>query len=164
MTLTPVISSQGYNPNIASNYSWIEVKNDQNRPLYAQSIYDVQGNNILLALGEILNQLRTVPNDDGFIFIDNTDTVQGGFQSIQVVSACKISNIIADNSTFGNLSSYELPQGFEIRGQFSSITLEYGAVLAYKTFDTVQYLNGIQSVFDGKYLINIQNGQPIVSI
>jgi hypothetical protein len=37
-TLTPDFS-QDYNPNVASNYSWVPVANDQNRPLYANASY-----------------------------------------------------------------------------------------------------------------------------
>jgi hypothetical protein len=161
MTLTPVVSAQPPSFGVGDTFSFIEINNDQNRTLYAKTTYDVQGSKILLVLGEILNQLRTVPNDDGFIVIDNTNAVEGNFQSIQVIEPCKIANIIADNSTVGNLSAYELPQSFEIRGQFSSIQLEYGAVIAYKTLDTVGYINGIQSVFDGKILIDINNGEAI---
>jgi hypothetical protein len=68
----------------------------------------------------------------GFVFTDNTAQVDGNFSTIQVISGTKFAGITATNSTFGNLSNYELPQGFVINGPITNYKLTYGAVLAYK--------------------------------
>lgn len=68
----------------------------------------------------------------GFQFTDDTILVSGNFSTIQIISGTKFAGITATNSTFGNLSSYELPQGFVINGPIKNYKLTYGAVLAYK--------------------------------
>jgi len=117
VTLSPILSAVPFNSNVAFNNSWVTVNNDQNRALFAQATYIVNNN-------ETAN---------GFDFIDDATLYLGSYQTIKVVADCKIAGLTADNSFVGNLTAYELPQGFELNGQIYAIQLSHGAVLAYKT-------------------------------
>jgi len=162
LTLTPKFSPPPYNSNVSWNNSWITVENDQNRPLFAQATYVTnfsQTNELLTAL---INEIRQRPDDNGFDFIDDAEVHIGNYQTLKVVADCKISQLTADNSTIGNLSAYELPQGFELDGQFIGFQLEYGAVFAYKTVDLSRYPNSMLS-FNNKAIVSILEGQSIVT-
>ena len=116
MTLTATVSSVPYNSNVCFSNSWIAVNNDQNRNLFAQATYNVNG------LGQ-----------NGFVFTDNTAQVDGNFTSIQVISSCRFSGISANSvSTVGNLTNYTLPQNFVLSGPITNFKLSFGAVIAYK--------------------------------
>jgi hypothetical protein len=156
-SLTPVIASNPINPNVGWNNSWIAVNNDQNRALFAQTGYIVN----LQETNKALNSLIVnEPNSNGFIVIDDKIKHDGNFQSIKVLSACKISGLTAINTTTGRLPVYELPVGFEFKTEIRNITLCYGAVIAYNSADsypsTIQqtYPNALLSETFGSKTIN----------
>lgn len=68
----------------------------------------------------------------GFVAIKGGETAIGNFSTVQVFSACLISDIAVSNSTVGPLTAVELPVGFTFNGPINSITLSYGAVIVYK--------------------------------
>jgi hypothetical protein len=117
MNLTPKLSSD-YNPNVASNYSWVNVQNDQNRPLYAQASY--------------ITNLRDLNSRNGFVVIDDAIAHYGNYSSFRLLADSKFTSLSAENSIVGNISAYELPQGFELNGLINGFQLTYGAVIAYK--------------------------------
>jgi hypothetical protein len=130
MTLTPVVSAQPPNFGIGETFSYLEVQNDQNRPLYAKAVFALTPD-INDLLTELINVVRQKEDDNGFVFVDDTELHTGVYQTLEVVDNTKFVGVTADNSTFGNLSAYELPQGFKLNGQIYNFQLEYGAVLAY---------------------------------
>jgi len=163
LTLTPTISPAPYSPNVSWNNSWITVENDQNRPLFAQATYVTNFNQTNELLTALINEIRQRPDDNGFDFVDDADLHVGNYQTLKVVADCKIVGLTADNSNVGNLSAYELPQGFELDGQIYSFQLEYGAVLAYKTTDLNRFPNSLLS-FANKALVSILEGESIITI
>jgi hypothetical protein len=117
-TLTPQLSTNGsmYNFGIAETYSYVDVLNDQNRPLFAKAVYSVN-----------------IPGQNGFAYVDSTNgQINGSFTSILVVSSCKFAGLTATNSTTSGLTSQTLPQGFSFNGPITNFSLVYGSVLAYK--------------------------------
>lgn len=167
MTLTPIVSSSPPNPSVGESYSWIKVDNDQNRTLYSQSVFVVNDSyNAILETNDILSRLtnivRQLHDDNGFVFVDDSEPHDGPFETLKVVSACKISGLTADNTTVGNLSNYELPVGFELNGQIYNFVLQYGAVLSYHTVDPSRFTNSIINVL-GQSLITT-NGNSITTI
>ena len=164
LTLTPNFTSGPVNPNVGWNNSWITIDNDQNRPLFANATYVVNNSETNNLLTELINEIRQKENDNGFDFIDDTelhDTTN--YQTLKFVADSKIAALTADNSIVGNLSAYELPEGFELNGQVYAFQLQYGAVLAYKTIELDRYPNSIIGL-DGKVLVTIQDGQGIVTV
>jgi hypothetical protein len=131
MTLTPVVSAQPPNFGIGETFSYLRVDNDVDRTLYAKATYVTNLADVNDLLTELINVIRQKEDDNGFVFVDDTDTHQGFYQTLEVVANTKFVGVTADNSTFGNLSAYELPQGFKLNGQIYNFQLEYGAVLAY---------------------------------
>lgn len=153
-TLNPILSNQPGNPNIGYTYSWMSVENDAGRPLFAQAFYlvnagdiatgggggggptvvtntvGVSGNVSLTNTSSALN--ASVLGLAGFVFTDDAVQVNGAFSTVQVISATRFSGLTATNSTVGNLTNYELPQGFVLNGPITNYKLAYGAVLAYK--------------------------------
>jgi hypothetical protein len=70
---------------------------------------------------------------NGFRFCQPSDgAVVGNFNALQVVSACKFSQIGATNSNVTGFTTYELHQDFSFTAPITSFTLSYGAVIAYK--------------------------------
>ena len=70
---------------------------------------------------------------NGVVFCQPSDgTVTQNFNAIQVLSACKFSNIGIAKSTTSGLTNYELPQNFTLTAPITSLTLSYGAVIAFK--------------------------------
>ena len=70
---------------------------------------------------------------NGVVFCQPSNgTVTQNFNAIQVLSACKFSAITIANSTTTGLTSYELPQNFILTAPITSLTLSYGAVIAFK--------------------------------
>lgn len=118
ITLTPNLTSGVPNPNVSFNNAWIPVSNDGSRPFFAQAVYDVTTESIL--------------RQSGFVFLIGGETVWGEFSTIQVLSACKISALSANNSSIGSLYNFELPANFSFNGPINGITLAYGAVIIYK--------------------------------
>jgi hypothetical protein len=124
VNLFPILSTVPFNSNVAFNNSWITVDNDQNRALFAQATYITN-----------ISDIRREPNKNGFTFIDNTEQYSGNFETLKVVADCKFAGLTADNTDIGNLSAYEIPQGFEITGEIYGLQLQYGAVIAYNAVD-----------------------------
>jgi hypothetical protein len=163
MTLTPVVSSYSTNPNVAWQNSWINIKNDQNRPLFAQSVFVSNLSDVNDLLTALINEVRQEPNKNGFDFVDDTNVYEGNYECLKVVADCKFTGLTADNTTIGNLSSYELPQGFEITGEIYNFQLQYGAVIAYNAVDINRYTNSIVNLA-GKEFVSVLNSQSIVTI
>ena len=90
----------------------------------------VSGNVSLTNASSALN--ASVLGLAGFVFTDDAVQVNGAFSTVQVISATRFSGLTATNSTVGNLTNYELPQGFVLNGPITNYKLAYGAVLAYK--------------------------------
>lgn len=118
ITLTPILTGGVPNPNVSYNNAWIPVNNGGDRPFFAQATYDVTTESTL--------------GQSGFVFITGGETIDGQFSSIQVLSACKISELSANNTTVGSLYDFELPTNFVLYGPISKITLSYGAAIAYR--------------------------------
>lgn len=118
ITLTPNLTSGVPNPNVSYNNAWIPVGNDGSRPLFAQATYDVTTESTL--------------GQSGFVFLTGGQSAFGQFSTIQVLSACKISALSANNTSVGSLYSFELPANFTFNGPINGITLLYGAVIVYK--------------------------------
>jgi len=70
---------------------------------------------------------------NGLVFCQPSNgTVTQNFNAVQVLSACKFSAITIANSTTTGLTNYELPQNFILTAPITSLTLSYGAVIAFK--------------------------------
>lgn len=162
MTLTPVVASQPPNFGVGETFSYITVENDQNRPLFAKVVYALAPDTNDL-LTELLNEIRQEPNKNGFLFVDDNNERYGNFECLKVVKPCYFAGLTADNTNIGNLSAYELPQGFEITGEIYSFQLSGGAVIAYKSVDINRYTNSLLDTA-GRSLITIQRGEGIVAI
>jgi len=163
MTLTPVVSAQPPNFGVGETFSYIRVDNDLDRTLYAKATYVTNLADVNDLLTELINVVRQKEDDNGFDFVDDTDLHQGNFQTLEVVANCKVAALTADNSFVGNLTAYELPQGFKLNGQIYNFQLAYGAVLAYKTVDLNRYTNSLLDTA-GRALITIKRGEGIVTI
>ena len=118
ITLTPNLTSAVPNSNVSFNHAWVPVGTDGSRPLFAQAVYDVTTESIL--------------GQSGFVFLVGGQSAFGEFSTIQVVSACKISALSANNSTVGSLYNFQLPANFSFNGPINGITLAYGAIILYK--------------------------------
>lgn len=118
IVLTPNLTSASPNSNIGENNSWVPVGNDNSRPFFAQAVYDVTTESLL--------------GQSGFVFLTGGQTAIGEFSTIQVVSACKISSLSANNSTIGSLYNFELPANFSFNAPINGITLAYGAAILYR--------------------------------
>lgn len=70
---------------------------------------------------------------DGGIFIQDTAAHSGAFNSILAVSAAvaNLTNSTGRPGIDGDLSAVPIPAGTTIRGNFASITLASGKVIAY---------------------------------
>ena len=163
MTLTPVVSAQPPNFGVGETFSYLRVDNDQDRTLYAKATYVTNLADVNDLLTELINELRQKEDDNGFDFVDDTELHQGNFQTLEVVANCKVAALTADNSFVGNLTAYELPQGFRLNGQIYNFQLAYGAVLAYKTVDLNRYTNSLLDTA-GRALITIKRGEGIITI
>jgi hypothetical protein len=139
-TLTTVVSSSPPNFGIGDTFSWIKTEG-ANRPLYARAVYmtnasdmsvSLSANNLNLNMEDIENLLKAQLGQQGFDFIVGGQTANGNFTTIQIVSAAKISALVATSSTVGQLTAFELPTNFTFNGPITSITLQYGAALVYK--------------------------------
>ena len=70
---------------------------------------------------------------NGVVFCQPSNgTVTQNFNAVQVLSACKFSAIAIANSTTTGLISYEFPQNFILTAPITSLTLSYGALIAFK--------------------------------
>ena len=166
MSLTPILTATPgtpvtYNPNVAETFSWVPVEG-AGRTLFSKASYLVNTAEITNVIYELINIIRQKEDDNGFDFIDDTELHSGNFQTLKFITNCKIVGLTADNSNVGNLSAYELPQGFELNGQVYNFQLAYGAVLAYKTVDPYRYTNSIISLAGQELVTTI--GNSIVNI
>jgi hypothetical protein len=118
ITLSPILTGSVPVSNVGFNHAWIPVGNDGDRPLFAQATYDVTTESTL--------------GQSGFVFLSGGQTAIGEFSTIQVLSACKISALSANNSSIGSLYNFELPANFVLNGPITGITLAYGAAIVYK--------------------------------
>jgi hypothetical protein len=77
----------------------------------------------------------------GFDFIEAGSSaappVYGNWNTITVVSACKFDYLGAENTTVGNIADYEFPCTFTFSGLLTGIKLSTGAIIAYKTKQTL---------------------------
>ena len=71
-----------------------------------------------------------------------------------ILADTKFADVSANNATVGNLSAYELPQGFELNGRIKGFQLAYGAVIAYKELDEYRFDNSIIGI-DGLELVSM---------
>jgi hypothetical protein len=122
-TLSPLITAANtypYSWGQADTYSYIPIVTDAGRPIFAKAVYDVTN---AQALGQ-----------NGFVVSDTSGAlVTGNFTTIQVISTAKLSSVgTAYTASVGNLSAYELPQGFTLNGPITSFSVRYGSVIAYK--------------------------------
>ena len=154
MNLTPKVSLVPYNPNVALNNSWIEIENDQNRPLFAQATYITNVQDLNYQIGLLINEIKELNNRNGFDVIDDTDAHFGDWAILKLLADTKFTDVTANNATVGNLSAYELPQSFELNGRIKGFKLEYGAVIAYKELDEYRFDNSIIGI-DGKELVSM---------
>ena len=70
---------------------------------------------------------------NGVVFCQPSNgAVAQNFNAVQVLSACKFSAIAIANSTTTGLTNYEFPQNFVLTAPITSLTLSYGAVIAFK--------------------------------
>lgn len=93
----------------------------------------LSANELNVNLGDVENLLKSQLGQSGFVFVEPSDgVVPGTFTTIQVISACKIASIVATNSDTSGIINYELPVNFSFNGPITSISLTYGAVIAYK--------------------------------
>jgi hypothetical protein len=73
----------------------------------------------------------------GFDFIEAGSSaappIYGHWNTVTVVSACKFEYLGAENTSVGNIGDYEFPITFTFSGLLTGIKLSTGAVIAYKT-------------------------------
>ena len=118
ISLNPILTGGVPNPNVSFNNAWIPVSNDGSRPFFAQAVYDVTTESTL--------------GQSGFVFLVGGESAYGQFSTVQVVSACKISGLSANNTSVGSLYNFELPVNFIFYGPITALTLQYGAVIVYR--------------------------------
>ena len=154
MNLTPKVSEVPYNPNVALNNSWITIENDQNRALFAQAAYVTNIQDVNYQIGLLINEIKELNNRNGFVVVDDTDAHFGDYSILKLISDTKFADVSANNATVGNLSAYELPQGFELNGRIKGFQLQYGSVIAYKELDEYRFDNSVIGI-DGKELVSL---------
>lgn len=119
-SLIPVINSS-YDPigvNAAYSYSFLPVVNSE-RPLYATAVYDI---NTPAQTGQV-----------GATYIKDTSTHndESGWYAIQILTDTKFAGLTSNwngNSPIGETFAKD----HVVYGNFTSIQLESGSVLAYK--------------------------------
>jgi hypothetical protein len=117
MSLSPQVSNSNYNPNIASNASWISVQNNQNRPLFAQATYDV---NYAAETGQ-----------NGANFFNSTSLSAGNWYAIQMIADTTFTGLTGNwgGDVVNNTVSFKA--GTIIYGNFTGIKLATGTAIAY---------------------------------
>jgi hypothetical protein len=70
--------------------------------------------------------------DQGFEYIDDTAAHTGAFCRLYAVAAAVISAATVRGASGNTFSTVPIPAGGYIDGQFSSVTLTSGKVVAYK--------------------------------
>ena len=102
------------NPNVAQNYSFVGVNNDQGVPLFAQAVFQVNGLN-------------------GFVPVTTTTALTGSFNSFQTVTSTVVASVTASNGNVINLSALTFPANFTFNIPFIGIKLTNGSGLAYNS-------------------------------
>lgn len=130
-----------YSVGQAETFSWVPIQG-AGRPLYARASYIANASDISVSLSasdlnvnmaDVEDLLRSQLGQSGFVAIQGGETASGSdFTTVQVISTCRISDIVASNSTIGALTAFDLPSGFVFNGPITSITLSYGAAIVYK--------------------------------
>ena len=154
MNLKPKVSISPVNPNVGYSNSWVTIENDQNRPLFAQSAYVTNIQDVNYQIGLLINEIKELNNRNGFDVIDDTDAHFGDYSILKLIADSKFADVSANNATVGNLSAYELPQGFELNGRIKGFQLQYGAVIAYKELDEYRFDNSVIGI-DGLELVSL---------
>jgi hypothetical protein len=80
----------------------------------------------------ILTHDISSPGQSGFAFLSSGQSAYDSFSSIQTISATRLSGLTATNSNIGGLTSFDLPANFTFSAPILGITVQYGAILAYK--------------------------------
>ena len=70
--------------------------------------------------------------DQGFELISDTAAHPGAYCRLYALSAAVISTAVVRGATGNSFASVPLPAGAWIDGQFSSVTLASGTVIAYR--------------------------------
>ena len=113
-TLTPILSAVIFNSNVASNNSWINVSNDDNRPLFALATFNV-------------NQ------DSSSELIADTVVHTANYTKIVTIASTVFSGLTGSVSfSNGTLSAVTFPANFTIDSPITALKLSSGSVLAYK--------------------------------
>ena len=99
------------------------------------NLQDVE--NILNVTNTLLNSVSSLLGNqlgiNGIQFCQPSDgAIVNNFNAVQVVSACKFSQIGIRNSSVSSMVNYELPQNFTFTAPITSLTLSYGALIAFK--------------------------------
>ena len=68
----------------------------------------------------------------GVILIDDTDAHTGPFVAITAISDAAVDISECDMSYIEDVADFTIPKGVTIYGQFASIELDSGSVLAYR--------------------------------
>ena len=71
--------------------------------------------------------------DQGFEYIDDTAAHTGAFCRLYAVAAAVISTATVRGASGNTFGTVPIPAGGYIDGQFSSVTLASGKVIAYKS-------------------------------
>jgi hypothetical protein len=112
-TFTPIISSYNYNPNVASNNSWITISNDDNRPLFALATFNVNVN-------------RSCE------LVVDTNLHTGNYVKITTITATVFTTLVGSLSAGTTISGVTFPANMSIDFPVTSFRLQSGSVLAYK--------------------------------
>jgi selenophosphate synthase len=111
-TLTPILSAAVFNSNVASNNSWINVSNDDNRPLFALATFNV-------------NQ------DSASEVIADTVVHQANYTKVVTITSTIFSGLTGSVG-YSSINGVTFPANFTIDSPVNAIKLVSGSVLAYK--------------------------------
>ena len=123
---------------INQNVSAVEVlltTNNTNVGTINTNVADIEA--LLTRTNTLVNSVSALLGNqlgaNGVVFCQPSNgAVAQNFNAVQVLSACKFSAIAIANSTTTGLTNYEFPQNFVLTAPITSLTLSYGAVIAFK--------------------------------
>ena len=110
--LTPKISNPE-NANVAFRHSWVDIDNDQNRPLFAQAV------------------LPMVNQFDVEVFKD-TSFHYGNYNKLVVLESTTFANLTANNNVVSSGLAAVFPPNFQLESSVQGFKLSSGSVIAYK--------------------------------
>lgn len=110
-TLTPIVSASVFNSNVASSNSWVNVSNDDNRPLFALATFDVT-------------------QDKAADIVSDTNIHAGNYTKIVTITSTVFTAITGSIS--GSVATITFPANFVIDSPVSAFQLTSGSVIAYK--------------------------------